>query len=659
MKNLARIRRLTSPSILVALRTPLGIATALGIACFLVLAIFAPPLLSNDANAFNVSHAFAPPNSAHLLGTDALGRDILARVLVATRLSLILAFLATALGVITGLALGMVITVAGRRLGRLLAGTVNALVAFPGLLLAMFLAVVFGIGTTGAVLAIGLSLSPNFARFTQTLAASVAGEDYISAARTVGVRRTRLLLRHILPNIGEPLAVNTALSAARVLLAFAGLSFLGLGVQPPNYDWGLLLNEGLNRIYINPAAALAPGIAVTLAGITLALAGELIASMVGLRSTTSKLPGQKSRSAYRRAERRRQGGLPESANGDPMLRVRELFVLFPTHAGVIKPVEGVSFDVLPGETLGIVGESGSGKSLTALAVGGLVAPPGVVQAAELTFAGRDISAPGSAARRDPGLRNFLATRMAMVFQNPMNSFNPALRIGRQLAEVAETHHGASRTEASRMSVERLRDALIPEPEWRIRQYPHEFSGGMLQRSMIAMCLMGTPRLLIADEPTTALDVTSQQQVLRLLRQARDETEAALLLISHDIAVISTMCERVLVMYAGLIVEDLATAQLQSGAAHPYTRALLAAALTMDIDRARPLRTIPGRPPDPAQRPAGCPFTARCSFADTRCEVERPPLRRHHGQHYVACWHPQSGPVELDAGQPANRANRES
>jgi oligopeptide/dipeptide ABC transporter ATP-binding protein len=230
----------------------------------------------------------------------------------------------------------------------------------------------------------------------------------------------------------------------------------------------------------------------------------------------------------------------------------------------------------------------------------------------------------------------------MVFQDPMTSFNPTKRIGVQLAEGAREHQGMTRRQAMTRAVDRLRAVRIPNPERRAHQYPHEFSGGMRQRAMIGMGLMGSPALIVADEPTTALDVTVQRQVLQLLEQIRTENEVAVLLISHDITVVGQVCDRVLVMYAGRIVEDLPASELTTGARHPYTRALLAAVPDLETPLDEPLAVIPGRPVDPAHFPPGCAFADRCEFAEARCRSEDPALVSLGATHQVACWNPQGG-----------------
>ncbi|WP_283136400.1 dipeptide/oligopeptide/nickel ABC transporter permease/ATP-binding protein [Rhizohabitans arisaemae] len=612
---------------LAVFRTPVGASSAVLLALMFALAVFGPILWGEAASEFDTGAIQQGPSAEHLLGTDQLGRDIFHRVLVATRLSLELALLSTAIGLVIGTILGTAPTVLPRRLGRTVTAAVNIAVAIPGLLLALFFAVIFGVGTSGAVLAIALAGAPSFARLTQTLAASVAGRDFVSAARVAGVGRVRLLTRHILPNIGEPLVVSGTIGAGNALLAFAGLSFLGIGVQAPDYDWGRLLSEGLDRIYINPGAALAPGIAVVIAGLAFNLFGETVAAVVGVRTPSRK-------TGPRPAPVTRDAAAVDSGPGEPILAVENLRVAFPGRSGWTTPVRGVGFTVHPGESVGVVGESGSGKSLTALALSRLIETPGVVSADRLEFAGTPLL---TTSERE--LRTLLGTSMAMVFQDPMTSFNPTMRVGRQLAEVSRHHQGLPRRAAFARAVDRLRAVRVPGAERRARQYPHEFSGGMRQRAMIGMGLMGDPRLVIADEPTTALDVTVQRQVLRLLAEVRAAKRAAILLISHDITVVAQTCDRILVMYAGRIVEDLPTGDLFTAPRHPYTRALLAAVPDMETDRDRELAVIPGRPPEPDRMPVGCAFAPRCPVADDRCREEDPVLGRIANAHRVACWHP--------------------
>jgi oligopeptide/dipeptide ABC transporter ATP-binding protein len=613
------------------MRTPVGLVGLTLLTIVVLLAVFAPILWHSRADAVDTSNILAGPSREHWLGTDALGRDLFYRVLVATRLTVLLAVSATFIATVIGLLLGAAPLLLGRRAGRFVGALINIMVAFPGLLLVLFFAVVFGVGAKGAVLAIGLAGAPFFGRLCQTLMAGITSRDFVAAARIAGVGRFRILLRHVLPNIAEPLVVNVTIGAGAALLAFAGLSFLGLGVQPPAYDWGQLMQQGLSGIYVHPVAALAPGVAVILAGLAFNLTGEAFARGFGVQAT-GNVPLEPETDRGELAPPASEHVLDTDDDPDVVLDVRELRVTFPGAAGPIRPVRGISFRVRSGQAVGLVGESGSGKSLTALAVSQLVEEPGRVEADRLSFVGTDLL------DGNPD-QTLLGQSLSVVFQDPMTTFNPAHRMGPQLAEVARQHQGLGRRAALARAVDRLRAVKVNDPERRARQYPFEFSGGMCQRAMIGMGLMGTPRLIIADEPTTALDVTVQQQILGLLAAIRRDDDVALLLISHDVAVVAQVCDRVLVMYAGRIVEELPAADLWTAAKHPYTCALVAAVPDMATDLDAPLASIPGRPVDPAEVPVGCAYAARCPLADDRCRTTDPELRTDAAGNRVACWHP--------------------
>jgi peptide/nickel transport system permease protein len=611
-----------------ALKTPVGVIASIGLAVIIVLAIVAPILWSDDAARIDILAASQGASRAHPMGTDALGRDILYRVLVATRLSVTLALLAGGLGALIGIPLGAMPTLVGGRIGRLVTGFINLSVAFPTLLVAIFVAAVVGVGARGAVAGIGIAIAPYFARLSQTLSSSVAGSDYLAAARMLGVRRVRLLRRHILPNVAEPLLITGTVAVGDALLALAGLSFLGLGVQAPQYDWGRMLSEGLSSIYVTPIVALGPAVAITFGALSFVLFGEVLAKAAAGGAST-----------WKRSELRvvppppvqRPAGDGDAIPVADVLAVEDLTVSFP---GGSVPVRAVSLEVEPGEIVGIVGESGSGKTLTAMAIADLLPAAAQLTAARYTLFGQDPRTLGESQRR-----RLLGRSLAVVYQDPMTALNPALRVGRQLAEVSEVHDGLSKSSATQRAVDRLGSVRIANPAARVRQYPHEFSGGMRQRAVIAMGLMSEPKLIIADEPTTALDVTVQQQILQLLREVSTSGGSAAILISHDVAVVSQLCKRVLVMYAGRIVEELDVATLIVGPAHPYTAALVASVPTMESDRKRPLASIPGRAPSPYDDAPGCPFAPRCPRASSRCRDLLPPLEQRSATHRVACWHP--------------------
>ena len=306
-----------------------------------------------------------------------------------------------------------------------------------------------------------------------------------------------------------------------------------------------------------------------------------------------------------------------------LLNVRDLRVRFETHHGVVHAVDGVSFHLEEGETLGLVGESGSGKSVTNLALMGLIpSPPGVVEAGLVKFGDRDLLNIS-----DEEMRQVRGNEIAMIFQDPMTSLNPLLTVGRQLTEVLELHKGMSNREASKVCAAGLADVGIPNPESRLRQYPHELSGGMRQRVMIAMALLCKPKVLIADEPTTALDVTIQAQILELMKDLQEKTGTAIILVTHDLGVVAGMSDRVNVMYAGRLVETCPTEDLFARPMHPYTRGLLASVPTLGGDPDQTLFSIPGQPPDLAALGAGCAFEARCDLRTEQCRRERPILEQ--------------------------------
>ena len=320
----------------------------------------------------------------------------------------------------------------------------------------------------------------------------------------------------------------------------------------------------------------------------------------------------------------------------PLVEIEDLHVEFPSHAGVLRAVEGVSLTLDEGEVLGIVGESGSGKSVTMLALMGLVAAPGRVRAKRLSFAGRDLL--GATERERRGI---VGKEVAMIFQEPTTSLNPCFTVGFQLTETLKLHLGMDGRDALHRAVELLEQVGIPAPASRLKDFPHQLSGGMNQRVMIAMAIACNPRLLIADEPTTALDVTIQAQILDLLRELQRARGMSLVLVTHNMGVVADMAKRVAVMYAGQVVEERLAEELFNIPQHPYTAALLAAMPERSVGHAR-LATIPGVVPGLYDRPAGCLFAPRCAYATNRCVAERPALRDWRGGR-VRCHYPMDEP----------------
>jgi oligopeptide transport system ATP-binding protein len=317
---------------------------------------------------------------------------------------------------------------------------------------------------------------------------------------------------------------------------------------------------------------------------------------------------------------------------ETLLQVKGLKTYFYTYDGVVKAVDGVSFELGEGETLGLVGESGCGKSVTALTIMGLTPrPPARILAGEVLFRGQDLLK-----LKQEELRRIRGKSISMIFQDPMTSLNPVLTVGRQISEALELHLKMSRQEARQRSVELLQMVGIPDAAQRLRDYPHQFSGGMRQRVMVAMALSCNPQLLIADEPTTALDVTIQAQILQLLKELTSRLGTAVILITHNFGVVAGFVDRVLVMYLGLVVEEAPTRELFRNPRHPYTQGLFRSLPRLDLGERERLTPIQGLPPDLRFTPPGCPFNTRCPHVQPRCD-ERPPLRSIGEGHAIACW----------------------
>jgi peptide/nickel transport system permease protein len=533
-----------------------GLALA---ALLLIIAVVAPLVLQSQADALGARSQ--PPSAEHWLGTDAVGHDMFARSLVATRLTLLMTAGATLIAVVGGVLFGGVVQLLPGRPRELALRAIDSLVAFPGLLLALVVAAILGASAPSAVVAIGVSGVPYFARLAANLAGSVLHRDYVETARLLGVPPLAVLRRHVLPNIAEPILVLTASTFAASLTAISALSFVGLGVQSPAYDYGKLLNEALPSLLAGRAyQVVGPAALIVLAGVAAMLIGDGLAARADPRRSAPRRRG----TAVRPTELH--------APSDALLHAENVVVSRPD--GVVL-VKGVSFSIGRGEMLGIVGESGSGKSLTALTVARLL-PDGLeASARRLTLGEKDLLR-----RQSPAA---MARAIALVYQDPGTTFNPALRMGAQLGQVLRAHFGRNRSQADSAVREALEAVRVFDAPRRMRQRPHEWSGGMRQRAMLSSALTVTPELIIADEPTTALDVTVQREILRELRRVSIENGCALLFISHDIAVVRALCHRVLVMKDGEIVEELSAGHLDlEHARHPYTRSLLEANPAFDV-----------------------------------------------------------------------------
>lgn len=540
---------------------PLVVGVAL-LGLVAVVAVLAPSLFGAAATQLGGSpNLSATPE--HPLGTDTLGRDMLARTLVATQSTVFMAVSATALSAVVGIALGVATWLAPRRLRELSLRGIEFAISYPTMLVAIIIAAVLGQGVVQLVIAIAIANMAGFARLTANLAAKIASSEYVQTARLLGVPPHRLAMRHILPNMAEPTLILIAGAFSGSLVEISGLSFIGLGPQSPAFDWGRLLSEGLSKIVVNPIVIVGPAVALTITSLAALLVGDGLAAAANPRSNTD------------RARLLKVPGAPSIVR-DP----RDLVVvdgLDVQHAGSGRAlVSDVSFTIRRGEILGIVGESGSGKSVTASVVGRLLGEGLHARARTLTLDGTDLT--GRVSDR------FLAERIGFVYQDPGTALNPALILGIQLTDVLRVRLRHTRRAALHLLVQRFRSVMLTDPEGRVRQYPHQLSGGMKQRAMIASAMSTEPALLIADEPTTALDVTVQREVLTLIKRMNAESGTSMLFISHDLSVVRALCDRVLVMKDGRIVEriDDVRGMTEDSVTHPYTKRLLAASPVVEV-----------------------------------------------------------------------------
>lgn len=329
-----------------------------------------------------------------------------------------------------------------------------------------------------------------------------------------------------------------------------------------------------------------------------------------------------------------------------ILEVQDLRTSFFTHVGEVKAIRGVSFHLNKGEAIGIVGESGSGKSVTSMSIMKLLQYPGKIVGGKVIFKGQDL-----AEMNDKMMQTIRGNEIAMIFQDPMTSLNPVYTVGNQIIEAIRRHHNVSKKEAREKAIEMLKLVGIPSPEKRVDNYPHEFSGGMRQRAMIAMALSCEPSLLIADEPTTALDVTIQAQILELMKDLKDKINTSIILITHDLGVVADVCSRIVVMYGGMIMEEGLTEDVFYHPKHPYTMGLLKSIPRLDLGDKQRLIPIEGTPPDLLKPPKGCPFAARCPYSMKICMEEMPEYTQVDETHRAMCWllHKDAPTVELDTG----------
>jgi peptide/nickel transport system permease protein len=607
-------------------------AVVLGV--IVVLAVLTPLLPLHPPNTTDTANRFLRPFSeGHLLGTDHLGRDLLSRLMWGTRLSLAVGFAAALIAGLAGAAIGVIAGYFGGRTDNVTMRGVDMLMAFPYILLALAIVAVLGPGLLNALIAVAVVNIPFFARNIRGVTVGIAHREFIDAARLAGMGNARILWSEVVPNIVPVVVIAMSTTIGWMILETAGLSFLGLGSQPPQADLGSMLGEARSAMITAPHTSIVPGVMILLIVMSVNLLGDGIRDALDPRLRSGALARPM---AATRVDRANAPEAPPAAQGAGLLRIDDLETQFHVGARVYRAVNKVSLSLDPGECLGLIGESGSGKSVTALSVMGLVAsPPGVITGGAARLDGQDlIGAPYAL------LRSLRGRRVAYIFQDPLSTLHPLYRIGDQLIEAIRVHSPLGHAEAAARAIRLLEDVRIPNAAARARAFPHELSGGMRQRVGIAMALANDPDIIIADEPTTALDVTVQAQILSLLDDLRRDRGLAILFITHDFGVVGQLCDRVAVMYGGRIVETGPTAQVLAAPAHPYTRRLIACVPELGTGR-RALAAIPGLPPAVDALPPGCAFAPRCDKAQDACRTGEIALQG--GARQVRCLFPEATP----------------
>jgi peptide/nickel transport system permease protein len=668
----ARPRPLLRP----LLRDPLGAGSLAVLALIVVSCVLAPVIAPYPRDAADFTHELSGPTGAHWLGTDELGRDILTRLLYGGQSTLLAAVLATAIAVAIGTALGVAGGYLRGRTDRVLTFWGDLLLTIPLLVVLIVVVSVFPASLYPAMLPLGLLLSAAPMRVIRSVTMAIREDLYIEAARVSGLSHWQIMRRHVLPRIYGPIVVQSTLAASVAVMLASGLAFLGFGVQVPAPSWGTMVAEAASQYQQQPWFLVPTGGIIALTVLSLGLLGDALRDAVTGQWTgrTARVP----------SARRLPGAVrPLSGDADlgessrtvaadsgpePVLAVRDLRVTVPGPRGAIVLVSGMSFDLRPGRTLAIVGESGCGKSVTARALLG-VAPPGgrvdgsirlcrpggrppgarpmaetAIVSGGRTTAARDDGQPAVrpagvelAGAREAQWQAVRGRRIAFVGQEPMSGLDPTQTVGAALGEVVRAYTGCGRKQAKERALALLRRVKLDDPERVAKLYPHQVSGGMAQRVTIARALAGDPEILVADEPTTALDVTIQADILALLRSLQLTSGIAVLLVTHDWGVVAGIADDVLVMYAGQAVERSAAEDVFCAPRHPYTEALL---------RSDPHATLPGRAlpviagtvPPPGQWPAGCRFAGRCGYVTADCTAAEPALTSSEPGHEARCIH---------------------
>lgn len=606
-----------------------------------------------------ITQNYQPPTGAHWFGTDNLGRDVFSRVMYGARYSLVIGLSSVIFALIMGAIIGAIAAVSRTWISELIMRLIDIVMSIPGIALAAVCLAILGQSMIGIIISIGVLYVPQIARIVRANIISEYGKDYVRAVIVSGARAPWILLKHVTRNIAAPVMVFTTLSVADAIVFEASLSFINAGIPEPTPTWGNILSSAKAGVIFGYWwQALFPGLAIMITVLCLNILSEGITdAMVAAptapvaksaadadaarkedRILTDPVAAYKeqhdalveSLAKLRKAELKRTDRLQPTSTEPPVIEVKDLCIQFPRY-GSVNVVDHLSFSVRPGETMGLVGESGCGKSITSLAIMGLLDPKAKISG-QILFNGKDL------VKLSPKEHNALrGHEIAMVYQDALSSLNPSMLIKAQMKQL--TSRGGTR------SAEELLELVGLDPKRTLESYPHELSGGQRQRVLIAMALTRDPKLIIADEPTTALDVTVQKQVIDLLNELREKLGFAMVFVSHDLALVAKVAHSITVMYAGQVVEQGSTKEILTDPHHEYTRGLLGSVTSIEAGAPR-LHQVPGTVPSPSDFPKGDRFAPRSSHPDQGLDV-RPVMKRIPGT-----WHFYAAPPEPESDVPS-------
>lgn len=606
-----------------------------------------------------ITQNYQPPTGAHWFGTDNLGRDVFSRVMYGARYSLVIGLSSVIFALIMGAIIGAIAAVSRTWISELIMRLIDIVMSIPGIALAAVCLAILGQSMIGIIISIGVLYVPQIARIVRANIISEYGKDYVRAVIVSGARAPWILLKHVTRNIAAPVMVFTTLSVADAIVFEASLSFINAGIPEPTPTWGNILSSAKAGVIFGYWwQALFPGLAIMITVLCLNILSEGITdAMVAAptapvaksaadadaarkedRILTDPVAAYKeqhdalveSLAKLREAELKRTDRLQPTSTEPPVIEVKDLCIQFPRY-GSVNVVDHLSFSVRPGETMGLVGESGCGKSITSLAIMGLLDPKAKISG-QILFNGKDL------VKLSPKEHNALrGHEIAMVYQDALSSLNPSMLIKAQMKQL--TSRGGTR------SAEELLELVGLDPKRTLESYPHELSGGQRQRVLIAMALTRDPKLIIADEPTTALDVTVQKQVIDLLNELREKLGFAMVFVSHDLALVAKVAHSITVMYAGQVVEQGSTKEILTDPHHEYTRGLLGSVTSIEAGAPR-LHQVPGTVPSPSDFPKGDRFAQRSSHPDQGLDV-RPVMKRIPGT-----WHFYAAPPEPESDVPS-------